>query len=230
MQLSYSSIGTFESCPRCFWLDRNKKISRPRGIMSSMPGAVDEILKKNLEEYRTKGELPESMKSPLLEGFQLFKDTATLKKFRNWKTSITYTDKKGNVLVGAFDDLLQHPLSKVTIVLDYKTYKQEPTQEYCEKYYQKQINLYTMLLKENKFIWDKFGVLFYFWPEASEEGLIRFKSKTFFLEASPDDGLVLFNRAIECLELNTSPKPSEECEYCKYVGNRIDHNLTEGTK
>ena len=98
MQLSYSALGIFKDCSRCFWLDRNKKLTRPRGIFSSMPGGVDGIIKEQLEKYR--GQLPPYMAGfPQLDGFQLYTG-ADLKFMRNWKTNpLKMTDVKGNIIV-----------------------------------------------------------------------------------------------------------------------------------
>ena len=52
MQLSASSLSVFKDCKRCFYLDKKMKAPRPRGIFSSLPGGIDGLLKKRLDEYR----------------------------------------------------------------------------------------------------------------------------------------------------------------------------------
>jgi hypothetical protein len=212
-QLSYSALSIFKECPRCFWLDRNKKFFRPRGIFSSFPGGVDLILKKKLEQFR--GKLPPALAvEPKLNGFQLYagKDLALM---RNWKTNpLCMKDERGNIIVGAFDDLLYNPETQTYAFLDYKTKGSEPNQEYCEKYYQIQIDIYTRFLELGNRKAADFGVLLYFWPVAAE-GLIDFIQRPFFLTPNTASAERFFKDAITCLE-GPLPPVSLDCEYCKY--------------
>jgi hypothetical protein len=214
MQLSYSALGIYKDCKCCFWLDRNKKITRPRGIFSSLPIGIDNILKEKLEVYR--GSLPPALANyPELQGFQLYagKD---LKAMRNWKTNpMQMEDGKGNILVGAFDDLLFNPTTQEYAMLDYKTKGSEPDQAYCEKYYQSQIDIYTRFLELGKRKVASFGVLFYFYPIPIENGLIEFLQKPFFLTPNTENAEKLFKEAILCLE-GGLPQASVTCEYCSY--------------
>ena len=217
-QLSYSSLSVFKDCRRCFWLDRNRKITRPRGIFSSLPNGIDGLLKKKLEVCR--GSLPPALNVPELQGFQLYAGT-DLAKMRNWKTNpLKMQDTKGNIIVGAFDDLLFNPTTQEYAFLDYKTKGSEPDQAYCEKYYQSQLNIYTRFLEIGNRKIAKFGVLLYFWPIESETGLLDFQSKPFFLTPNTADAEKLFREAITCLEAPI-PEPSSECEYCEFISKRI---------
>lgn len=215
MQLSYSALGIFKSCKLCFWLDRNKKILRPRGIMSSLPNGIDGLLKTQLEPFR--GSLPPVLQGQAaLEGYELYAGP-DLAKMRNWKTNpLKMTDSKGNVLVGAFDDLLFNPSTQTFAFLDYKTKGSEPDQAYCEKYYQSQLDIYTRFLELAGKKVAPFGILLYFWPISVKGGLIEFQSAPFFLMPNTANADKLFKDAIECLE-GPQPLPTPECEYCTYV-------------
>ncbi len=214
MQLSYSALGIFKTCPRCFWLDRNQKFTRPQGIRSSFPTGVDKILKEKLEVYR--GSLPPTLAvRPELKGFQLYAGN-DLRAMRNWKTNpLRMVDEKGNVLVGAFDDLLHNPETEEYAFLDYKTAGKEIDQAYCERYYQSQLDIYTRFLEIGGRKVAKFGVLYYFWPVAAGEGLIDFVQRPFFLTPNTANAEKLFKDAIACLE-GKIPDPTLDCEYCKY--------------
>lgn len=214
IQLSYSALSIFKSCPRCFWLDRNKKFTRPRGIFSSFPGGVDKILKEKLEVYR--GSLPPALAScPELKGFQLYAGS-DLGKMRNWKTNpLSMKDSKGNILVGAFDDLLYNPTTQEYALLDYKTKGSAPDQEYCVKYYQSQMDIYTRFLELGNKKVANFGVLLYFWPVETTEALINFEQKPFFLTPNTANAEQLFKDAIICLE-GSMPQPELDCEYCSF--------------
>ena len=93
-KLSPSTLKLFIECPRCFWLQFNKKIKRPSGIFPSLPSGMDNILKVYFDKYMKKGKLP-----PELSGLKvkLFDDEALLKEWRNNLKGIVYKDKKGNI-------------------------------------------------------------------------------------------------------------------------------------
>lgn len=218
MQLSYSALSTFKDCKKCFWLDRNKKIARPRGITSSLPTGIDGLLKEKLDAYR--GSLPPALaERPELSGFQLYSGS-DLSKMRNWKSNpLKMQDSKGNTIVGAFDDLLFNPETNTYAMLDYKTKGSEPDQDYCEKYYQSQSDIYTRFLELGKKKVAPFTVLLYFWPKPSDLGLIEFCQKVFFLTPDTARAEQTFADAIECLE-GPMPDSSSECEYCDFLQKR----------
>ena len=217
MQLSNSSLGIFSDCPRCFFFDKKLGIPRPRSIFSSLPNGIDGLLKKSFDSLR--GTLPEFLNREELKGFVLFEN---VKKYQNWKSNpLKYKDENGNVLIGAFDDILFRPEDQVYAMLDFKTKGSAPDQAYCEKYYQKQVDLYTLLLQSGGLKTAAFGVLYYFYPATSDTvGLIKFEQKTFLLEANADRGKVLFDAAIKVLSLDTPP-PFSGCEYCLFAESHI---------
>jgi hypothetical protein len=122
---------------------------------------VDQLLKKKLGSYRDS--LPPALAScPELKGFQLYSG-ADLQKMRNWKFNPYFMkDEKGNIVVGAFDDLLYNPTTLEYATLDYKTKGKTADQAYCELYYQSQIDIYTRFLELGKLKVAPFGVLLYF--------------------------------------------------------------------
>ena len=213
-QLSSSALGILEDCPRCFWLDRNKKIKRPQGIKSGMPVAVDNILKTGLDVLRMNKVLPSVLASdPRLAGYRLY-NGEQLPKMRNWKTNpLKMVDAKGNTIVGAFDDLLEHPETETYAYLDYKTTGKEPGQEFGERYYQKQCDIYTCFLLRAKKKIAPFGVLLFFWPVPDEKGGVSFASKAIFLTPNPQAAEDLFVKAVAVLE-GPLPSASNDCEYC----------------
>ncbi len=96
-------------------------------------------------------------------------------------------NEKGDIIVGAFDDLLFNPESQEYALLDYKTKGSAPDQEYCEKYYQTQMDIYTRFLELGNKKVANFGVLLYFWPVVAEDNLIDFMQQPFFLEPNTDN-------------------------------------------
>jgi len=49
-KFSPSKLNLVKDCPRCFWLEFNKKFRRPRGIFPSLPSGMDKILKNHFDE------------------------------------------------------------------------------------------------------------------------------------------------------------------------------------
>lgn len=45
IRLSPASLNIFLDCPKCFWLEKNKSIKRPRGVFPSLPGGMDPVIK-----------------------------------------------------------------------------------------------------------------------------------------------------------------------------------------
>ena len=51
--LSPSALNVFNDCPRCFWLDKNKRMKQPRGIFPSLPSGMDKVLKSRYDVYKS---------------------------------------------------------------------------------------------------------------------------------------------------------------------------------
>lgn len=214
-KLSNSSLSQLAECERCFYFDRRLKIPRPQGIKSSMPTRVDELLKNVLDTYR--GQLPPVLQGfKELEGFVLLSDTALLKKIRHWSSNpLKLEDASGNVIHGAFDDMLFNPTTGQYAMLDVKTTGKQPDQSFGERYYQKQVDIYTAMIEAGKLPAADFGALLFFWPVAGEGGMVKFESNTFFLKAKPQAAWDLFVKADQVLSKPEIPAPGEKCEYCQ---------------
>jgi len=143
IKLSPSSLNLFKDCPRCFWLHFVKKVRRPAGIFPSLPSGMDKVLKEYFDRFMEKGELPPALSK--LKGVKLFDDVELLKVWRTNLRGIQWTDKKGNLLRGAVDNILVK--GKKLIVLDYKT-RGYPLKEDTAAHYQNQMNLYNFLLQK----------------------------------------------------------------------------------
>src|SRR4030042_5653914 len=118
-RLSPSSIGLMEECPRCFWMQFNKNKRRPEGIFSSLPNGMDYILKVYFDKFRDKEQLPPELRENKdCKDCRLFPDKEKLDNWRNNLKGISWTDKEGNVLFGAIDNLLISKTHRI-IVLDY---------------------------------------------------------------------------------------------------------------
>ena len=55
-RLSRTKLENFLRCARCFYLDRRLGVSQPPGFPFNLNSAVDELLKREFDDYRTKQE------------------------------------------------------------------------------------------------------------------------------------------------------------------------------
>jgi hypothetical protein len=220
--LSPSSLNLFNDCPRCFWLDKNKRIKRPRGIFPSLPGGMDLVIKKYFDKYRKVDKLPPEVKGRI-EG-QLMNDLALLETWRSWrKTNLCYVNDSYNaVLSGALDDCLVD--EEYYIPLDYKTrgsqLKSDPRQ-----YYQTQLDCYCLMLESNGYKTKGLSYLLYYWPtEVKENGEVIFHVEPIKIETNTKSAEEVIRQAALCLD-GEIPEPSKECEYCNLVKLRHEEKI-----
>ena len=212
--LSYSSLSLFQECPRCFWLEKIRRISRPETIFPSLPGGMDGVIKKYFDRFRTTGQLPPELKGRV-KG-RLFPDQQLLDGWRDWRRGLRLTDKEtGATLMGALDDCLEH--DGCYMPLDYKT-RGYPAKENTSSYYQDQLNIYTLLLQENGYQPNKLAYLVFYHPlEQGDGGRITFHMHPVSMKTDPDRALSLFRSAVSLLRSNTCPPASRECGFCAWV-------------
>ena len=217
-KLSPSSINLMLECPRCFWLQLVKKIKRPEGVFPSLPGGMDRIIKRHFDKFMEKGELPPELRGEecASDGCRLFNDKAKLEIWRNARKGIQYKDKTTGILIrGAVDNLLKK--GKKLIVLDYKT-RGYPLKENTHEHYQTQMDLYNFLLRKNGYETENYAYLLFYYPrEITETGEVIFDTKLIKIPTDAKRGEKVFKKAIEILK-GPMPKPSENCEFCKWIG------------
>lgn len=217
IRLSPSALNLFLDCPRCFWLDKNKGIKRPRGIFPSLPGGMDLVIKKYFDTYRAKNDLPPEIKGKV--SGQLFPDIGTLEKWRSWRaTNLCYEDKNINaILSGALDDCLLE--DSCYIPLDYKTRGSE-LKEDPKRYYQNQLDCYCLMLEHSGFRTKGLAYLLYYWPEeVRQDGVVKFHVEPIKIETDIESAKKTIDDAVKLLSLSM-PQPNPNCEYCGLVVNR----------
>lgn len=214
VMLSYSSLRVFLECPRCFWLERVKGVSRPGQIFPSLPGGMDEIIKRYFDRFRARGELP-----PELDGKvqgKPFPDQGLLDSWRNRRQGLRYLDKMSGVtLMGLLDDCLVQ--GERYLPLDYKT-RGYPVKEDTPSYSQDQLNIYTLLLKENGYPPAGHAYLVFYHPlEQGDGGRITFHMHPVRLETDPDQALELLREAAVVLSSESCPPAGAECGFCAWA-------------
>jgi len=217
LKLSPSTLNLFLECPRCFWLDKNRNIKRPRGIFPSLPGGIDSVIKVYFDEYRLKNELPPEIKGKVIG--KLFSDISILEKWRNWRTTdLRYEDKSLNaILSGALDDCLIENGSYIPV--DYKTrgyeLKEDPRQ-----YYQTQLDCYSLMLNSSGYKTKNIAFLIYYWPvKVKEGGIIEFHVEPIKIETNIESAKKIIKDVAELLSAPI-PKQDSGCEYCNLVTDR----------
>jgi len=216
-KFSPSSLNVLKECPRCFWLAFNKNIKRPAGIFPSLPSGMDKILKTHFDSFMEKGELPpELCDNHECKDIKLFDDAGLLKVWRSNFKGIPWEDKKGNLFRGAIDNILVK--GKKLIVLDYKT-RGFPLKEDTADHYQNQLDIYNFLLRKNGYETEDYAYLLFYHPDkVTKKGDVVFNIDLVKMKISIKNAENIFKKALEVLK-GKMPKPAEECEYCKWVGN-----------
>ena len=212
-KLSPSALNLMKECPRCFWLTQHKVWKRPTGIFPSLPSGMDRILKIHFNKFRDKKELPpEICENGECKNMKLFDDKEKLKIWQSNFKGISWTDKEGNELHGAVDNILVK--GKKLIVLDYKTRGYALKDDTAEHYRQQQ-NIYNFLLRKNGYeTEDYFFLLFYVPKEVLSTGEVIFDTELVKMKVDVESAEKVWKKALEMLEREC---PRENCEWCGMV-------------
>ena len=214
-KLSPSTLSLFLECPRCFWLDKIKNIKRPRGIFPSLPGGMDRVIKTFFDGYRAAKKLPADLKGADFQGVELFEDQKQLNLWRDWKTGLHYKSPEGSILFGALDDLLVK--GGKYIPFDYKTKGSPATEESAIKYYQNQLDSYSLMLEASGLETAGYGFLLYFSPKSvAERGNVEFEVQPIKIVLDSNRAKTIFEKALQLLN-GPLPLSIPSCEYCAWL-------------
>jgi hypothetical protein len=210
-KLSPSSLSLMQECPRCFWLAQHKVFTRPAGIFPSLPSGMDSILKIHFDKFMRKGELPpELCKNSECNNMKLFDNEEKLKIWRSNLKGISWTNKEGNILHGAVDNLLIK--GKKIIVLDYKT-RGFALKDDTAEHYQNQLDIYNFLLRKNGYETEDYAYLLFYVPkEVMSTGEVLFDTTLKKMKVDVKNAEKVFENAIKLLNSNC---PTKSCEWCK---------------
>lgn len=210
-KLSPSTLNLMKDCPRCFWLAQHKVWKRPSGIFPSLPSGMDKILKHHFDKFMGKDLLPpELCENGECTGMKIFNDKEKMKVWQSNFKGIQYTDKDGNLLRGAVDNILIN--GGKMIVLDYKT-RGYPLKEDTAEHYRLQQNVYNFLLRKNGYkTEDFFFLLFYIPKEVMETGEVVFDTDLVKMKVDVNMAEDAWKKALKLLDEDC---PNKSCEWCE---------------
>ncbi len=200
-----------KECPRCFWLQIHKVWKRPAGIFPSLPSGMDKILKIHFDKFKNQGKMPpEICENKECSNMKLFDDDEKMKVWQSNFKGVSFTDKNGNELHGAVDNILVK--GKKLIVLDYKT-RGYALKEDTAEHYRFQQNTYNFLLRKNGYeTEDYFFLLFYVPKEVMATGEVIFDTTLVKMDVDVKIVEKTWKTALKMLDKDC---PTKSCEWCK---------------
>lgn len=220
-RLSRSKIDLFLNCPRCFYLDRRLGVSQPSGPPFSLNNAVDTLLKREFDSYRSS-----KKPHPLMIENGIDAVPFSHPQLDVWRDSlrqgITHALPGTNFVVcGGVDDVWVNRRGDL-IIVDYKATSKKVEVTIDEDWqiaYKRQMEIYQWLFRKNGFQVDPTGYFVYCNGMSDSDrfdAALRFSIKV--IGYSGNDSWVegVVRDAHRCLVSNTPPKVSAGCQFCKY--------------
>ena len=212
----------FIQCPRCFYIDRRLGLGRPPGFPFSLNSAVDKLLKTEFDTCRVS-----KVQHPIQAGYGIPHLPAINDELENWRENfkgVQVNHKATNLLVfGAIDDLWIDDIGNHAIV-DYKaTSKKDRILELDQPWhdgYKRQMEIYQWLVRRNGLSVSDVGYFVYCNGNAQlSEFDNRLEFETTLIPYEGDDSWVepAIVAAHACLNSNSVPSASNDCDYCLYA-------------
>jgi hypothetical protein len=226
-KISRSKFSNFLSCKRCFYLDRVVGLKEP-----SMPGwalnsTVDELLKKEFDQYRI-----EQKPHPIMTKNNLDFIPYQHKDLDIWRNSlkggISYLDEKTNLIIhGGIDDIWFDKKEKKIVVVDYKaqssSYPVSVTSYLDSQWhisYKLQMDIYVHILRKMNFNVSNMSYFYVCNGEKTNNSfedkmdfkttLVPYKVDTSWIETK-------LTKMKEVLNLDNPPNIEPTCEKCAYL-------------
>jgi len=227
-KLSRSKIDMFIECPKCFYIDRVLGTGRPPGYPFALNSAVDYLLKQEFDIHRAEG-----TQHPLLDKYKVDARPVAHEQLNDWRENfvgVQHLHKPTNLLVfGAIDDLWINSKDEY-IVVDYKSTSKNEKIEVLDKdwhdSYKRQMEVYQWLLRQNGYKVSNIGYFVYCNGDTDK---VAFDGKLEFdvtlIDYKGDDVWVekILKNIKKCLDSDTIPDPSGDCDYCRYFETRKKH-------
>lgn len=219
-KLSRSKLELFLRCPRCFYLDRRCGVGQPSQPPYTLNNAVDQLLKREFDYHRARGEPHELMKEYGVAAVP-FRHPSLDEWRENFRGVQALHEPSNFLFTGAVDDIWQDPDGNL-LVVDYKatsTLKVISLDDEWKQAYKRQIEMYQWLLRKNGFSVSDVGYFVFVNGDATKEhfgGVLSFAPT--IIPYSGDDSWVgdALTEARACLCRDSPPLAAPECEWCAY--------------
>lgn len=224
-KLSRSRIEGYSKCPRCFYLDRRCGTEQPPMYPYTLNNAVDALLKKEFDHYRTNNQ-----SHPLLLEHGIEAIPFSHPELENWRMNqrgIAYLHTPTNfIITGSVDDVWIKPNGEL-IIVDYKatSTKKEISLDDRESY-KRQMEIYQWLFRKNGFQVSNTGYFFYCngdTEKASLSGTLQFKISLLPYEGNDTWVENILHDIKACLTNDIIPTPLASCDYCQYFAAVRNH-------
>ena len=234
-KVSRSKIELFCQCPRCFWLDVRRKITRPSSPPFNINKTIDELFKREFDVHRKAGTPHPIMTSNKLTGIVPFAHE-DLDTWRENFTGVVALHEPTNLHVfGAVDDVWTNDSGEL-IVVDYKATSKEREVSIDSDWqisYKRQMEVYQWLLRANGFTVSDTGYFVYTNARLDVDGFgdkLDFKTK--LIPYTGNDAWVepTLEKMKATMESDTIPPVGESimggpCEFCSYARSRTELTL-----
>lgn len=220
-KLSRTRIELFMDCRRCFYFDRRLGIDRPPSFPFNLNSAVDTLLKKEFDLYRSKGAA-----HPLMKTYGVNAVPFQHEKMEEWrdarKRGIIYLHQPTNLLItGGVDDVWVNP-DRELVIVDYKSTSKNGEVDIDADWqmsYKRQMEVYQWLFRRNGFKVSSTGYFVYCNGITDKEAFnnkLEFNIKLIPYEGN--DGWIeeTIHEIHKCLLNPDIPDLGEECDYCQY--------------
>jgi CRISPR/Cas system-associated exonuclease Cas4 (RecB family) len=233
-KVSRSKIELFMQCPRCFWLDARKKITRPNGPPFNINKAIDELFKKEFDSYREVGQ-----PHPMMVDNQINAIPYAHKDLETWRTNFTGVialHKPTNLHVfGAVDDVWVNTDGDL-IVVDYKATAKSTEVSINSAWqdsYKRQLEVYQWLLRQNGFSVQNRGYFVYTNARLDMDGFgdqLEFLTKVIPYDGNDTWVEPTLAKMKACIDNDAMPAVGNgamggECEFCSYARSRTELTL-----
>ena len=221
-KLSRSKVDNFVSCKRCFYIDRRLGVGHPPGFPFNINSAVDELLKKEFDQYREIGK-----PHPYMENVDRNLIPFKHEKLDEWRENfkgVQYHHEKTNLIfTGAVDDLWLDTDTNEVVVVDYKATSKNSEVTIDAEWqqgYRRQMDFYQWLLRKNGLEVSDIG---YFVYCNGDKQRPEFDSKVHFkisvLEYKGNESWIedTILQIKKLLEQDNVPGYSKDCDYCTYI-------------
>lgn len=212
-------------CPRCFYLDRRLKVSRPSTPPFKINEAVDTLFKKEFDVHRAEGS-----PHPLMSAYGVDAVPFKHEEVDQWRDSrgggVHVLHQPTNLLVfGGIDDVWKNSDGEL-VVVDYKATSKngEVTIEtYWGQAYKRQLEFYQWLLRRRDFKVSDTGYFVYAngkTDAAAFDGKVEFDIKLIPYAGKDEWIEPTLKRVYDNLNSAEVPAATINCEYCKYYNGR----------